>query len=49
MCTPRTTTGGSNGIPYSATIAAGATAAKGGANAYFANQQRQALLSSQRD
>ena len=36
-------------FPILAAIAAGATAAKGGANAYFANQERQALLSSQRD
>ena len=36
-------------LPILALVAAGATAAKGGANAYFANQQRQALLSSQRD
>jgi hypothetical protein len=36
-------------FPILAAVAAGATAAKGGANAYFANQQRQALLSSQRD
>ncbi len=36
-------------FPLLAVIAAAGTAAKGGANAYFSNQQRQALLTSQRD